>query len=80
MDLCNESCLSGLSFLLRSKHFNVGHCRQTFQPFLFILAMLIGTVEMYHFIPLSLILALAVIHKVRAKQKHFASFSLTLLR
>ena len=41
--------------------------------------MLIGTVDFYHFIPLSVNLTVAGSHKVSAKQNLLASFSCTLL-
>ena len=37
---------------LHGKDFNVGHYAQTFQPHSFILDAFIGTVDIYHFIPL----------------------------
>ena len=49
MDLCNESCSSGWPTVLSGKIFNVGHYRQTIQPNFFIPAMLIGTIDLYHF-------------------------------
>ena len=44
---------------MRGKNFNVGHYMQTFQPIFLIPAMLIGTIDFYHFIPISLTLTLA---------------------
>ena len=35
------------------KNLNVGHCVQTFLPNVFIPAMLIDTIDFYHFVPLS---------------------------
>ena len=55
MDLCNELCLSGRA-PWRGKHFNVRHYTVPFQPVCFIPAMLIGTIDFYHFISLSLVL------------------------
>ena len=53
MDLGDKLCLSSMV-----KTFNVGHYMQTFQPIFFTPAMLIGTIDLYHFIPLLLTLAL----------------------
>ena len=47
---------------------------QTFQQVFFIPAMLIGTINFYHFIPLSAILTLAWGHKVSTRQSLLASF------
>ena len=60
--------------VLHGKNFNVGHYTQIFQRNIFIPAMPIGTVEFYHFIPLSLILTLTGDLKVNAKQKLLAYF------
>ena len=49
-----------------------------FNQFFFIAAMLIGTIDFYHFVPLSLILILPGGHKVNAKQNLLSSFSQTL--
>ena len=76
MALCNESCSSGQLAVLRGKNFNVIHYTQTFQPNVFIPAQLIGTIDFYHFMPLSLTLSQGG-HKVSAKQNLFASFSPT---
>ena len=40
---------------------------QTFQPIFVVPAMFVGTIDFYHFIPLSLTLTLAGGHKVSAK-------------
>ena len=40
------------------KNFNIGCYMQTFRPIFFIPAMLIGTIDFYHFIPLPLTLTL----------------------
>ena len=53
---------------MHGKGFNVGHYTQTFQAIFFIPAMLIGTINFYHFIPLSVTLTLSGGHKVSAKQ------------
>ena len=58
-----------------TKTFNVGHFMQTVQPNVFIPAMLLGTIDFYHCIPLSLTLTLAEHHKVSAKQNLLTSFS-----
>ena len=50
MDLCNKLCSAGrLSYFA-----NTGHFMQSFQPRLFISAMVIGIINFHHFIPLSL--------------------------
>ena len=53
MDICNESCLAGELAILRGKNFNIGHDMQTVPPHYLIPAMHIGTIDFYHFIPLS---------------------------
>ena len=58
MDLCNESCLFSQPVVLRGKHLDIVQYTQTFQPNVFIPAMLISTSDFYHFMPLSLTLAL----------------------
>ena len=40
------------------KNFDIGFYLQTFQPIFFIPTMLIGTIDFYHFMPLSLTLTL----------------------
>ena len=45
----------GWLVVLRGKNLNVGHYTQTFEPIVFILTMLIGTIDFYHFISLSLV-------------------------
>ena len=53
----------------RSKNFNVGHYTQNFQPVCFIPGMpLIGTIDLYHPIPLSLTSTLAGGLEVSTKQ------------
>ena len=47
--------------------FNIGRYLQTFLPDSFIPAMLTGTIDFYLFIPLSVTLTLAGIHKVNEK-------------
>ena len=77
MDLCKELCLTGqLVGHLAWQSFNVGHYTPSVQPNLFIPAMLTGTIDFYHFIPLSLTLTLSWGHKVSAKQDLLALFSL----
>ena len=55
MDLCNQWYMYGwlacrpLSIIMAK----LGHYMETFQPNSFILAMLIGTIDLYHFTPLS---------------------------
>ena len=51
---------------------------KVFNLFLAYLQMVVGTIDFYHFIPLSLILTLAGDQKVSAKQDILASFSDTL--
>ena len=68
MHQCNESCwsvcLASQPAVLCSKNFDIGHYMQIFEPTLFIPAMLIGTIDFYHFIPPSLTMALPGGHKV----------------
>ena len=45
-------------FVLRDKNFNTGHYMQNFLPNFFIRAMLLGTIDFCHFIPLLLTLNL----------------------
>ena len=64
MDLYNQSCSSSelvafCPFLLHCKNFKTGHCTQKYQPQFFILAILIGTTDIYHCITLSVTLTLA---------------------
>ena len=74
------SCVQPASWpaILRGRNFNTGHSMQTFQSLFFIPAMLIGTIDFYHFLPLSLALTLPGSHKVSAKQNLLASFFCTL--
>ena len=62
MDLCNESCLSIWSAsrpgFLRGKYFYAGHYTEAFQP-IFSIPAIIGTIDFYHFVPLSMALTLA---------------------
>ena len=78
MDLCNESRSSGwLSSWLAvfyGKNFNTGRYMQTVQPNFLIPAMLVGSVDFYHFIPLSVTMTSAGGHKVSTKQDLLASF------
>ena len=71
----SSCCPPGQPAVLHGKNFNVGYCKQTFRPNTFILAMLIGTIEFCHFIPLSVTLTLAGGHKVSTEQNLLASFS-----
>ena len=57
------------------KNLNVGHYMQTFQPNFVISAMLKGTTDFYHFIPLSLTLTVAGDYKVSTNENILASFS-----
>ena len=64
--------------VFRGQKSNVGHYSiytQIVQPNLFILTMIIGTIDFYHLIPLSLILTLSEGHKVSEKQNLLTSFS-----
>ena len=76
MDLCDESCSSGRPSCISK---TLGYT-QTVQPVLFIPAMLIGSIDFYHFIPLSLTLTLGGGHKISTKQNLLASFSRTLFK
>ena len=56
MHLCDQSCLSsqlagwaGAGTVLCGKNVKVGHYIQTFQQCVFIPAMLIGTIDLHHF-------------------------------
>ena len=73
IDLCNESCSSGqpasCPAVLHDKYLNVGHQMQTVQLNFVIPAMLIGTIDFYHCILLSLTLTLSGVHRVTAKKK-----------
>ena len=85
MDLCSESCLSGQQAsqsaswpsILCNKSFNTGHYTQTVPPNFFVHAMLIGTIDFYHFIPCPLTLTLPGIHKISTKQSIGFIFSHT---
>ena len=61
--------------ILCGKNFNTEHYVQTFQPNMFILAMLIGTIHFCHIIPLSVALTLAWGHQVRRKQNFLIHIS-----
>ena len=52
--------------------------RKIFVNFLFIPTMLIGTIDLYHFIPLLVTFTLTGGHKVSTKQNLLASFCCTL--
>ena len=67
---------SCLNTFLCGKNFNIWHYAQTFQPNFSIPAMLIGTIDFYHFIWLA-DLDLACGHKVCAKQNLLVSLSCT---
>ena len=76
MDLCNESSSrSSVCLPCVAKNFSTGPYTQTLQPVFFIPAMLAGTIDLYHFILLSLTLTLAGGHKISIKQNLLASFS-----
>ena len=78
MVLYSESSLSGWPAVLCGKNFNIGHYMQTVQPNFVIPVMLIGTIDFYYFISLSLTLTLPRGCNVSVKQNLFASFSPTL--
>ena len=54
--------------ILCGKNFNNGHNLQTTSPNSFIPAMLIGTIDVYHFVSLLVVLTFAEGHKVSRKQ------------
>ena len=60
--------------ILCGNNLNVGHYLKTFQPHFFTLALVIGTVNFYHFIPLSMTLTLVGGHKISAEQNLLVSF------
>ena len=67
-------CQAGWQAILRGKNFHVEYYWQTFLPKFFTPGMLIGTLDFYHFTPLSLTLTFTGGHKVSTK--HFlAHFS-----
>ena len=72
MDICSESYWF---IRFRDKNFSVGHNTQNVQLMIFIPAMLIGTIDVNHFVTFSLTLTLPGGHKVIAKQNLLASFS-----
>ena len=78
MDLFNESCLSvrpaSRPSTLHGTAFNLGHHTQVVQPNCFIPALLTGTIDFYHFTPLSVTLTMLGGHKVSTKQDLLASF------
>ena len=74
MDLCNQSCLFGWQ-----ECFIIGHYTQPSRPNSPICTMLIGTIDHYHFILLSVTLTLPEGHKVSRKQNMLAAFSQSLL-
>ena len=61
--LCLFWCLP----VLHGKNFNIGHTCKYFSEFLWIRAMLVGTIDFYHFMPLSLTFTLAEGCKVSSK-------------
>ena len=78
VDLCIELCSSDGLVVLHGTNINVEHYTQTFQPFCFIAAMLIGTLDIYYFTSLSLTLTLTGGHNVSSEQNLLVSFSRTL--
>ena len=75
MNLCIELCKASQPDILHVKNLNVSHYMQTFQPNCFIPAILLSTIDFYHFMLHSLTLALPGGHKVGTKQNLLASFS-----
>ena len=73
LDLCDGTYPA----VLCDKNFNAGHYSKTFKPNFFVPAMLIGTIDFCHFMPLSLTLNLLESHKDSTKQNFLASFSCT---
>ena len=70
MDLCNELCsASWLAFVAKTLTLGIA-C--TFQLLFFISAMIIGTIDFHHLIPLSMTLAFLGGHKVSSKQNRLA--------
>ena len=61
--------------VLHEENFNVGQYALIFQPSFFIPAMLKGTIDIYHFILLSVTMTLIGGQKVSRKQNLLASFS-----
>ena len=81
MDLCNESWSASwpagwLSCM--AKTFDIGHYTQTFQPIVFIPAMVIGIGDSYQFIPLSLVSVTMTFAEGQRKANLLASLSCTL--
>ena len=84
MDLCDQFCLSSQmvghcpsihqSFV--AKPWNVGYYTQTIQPNSIIPAMLIDSIDFYHFIPLSETIPWLGGHKIKIAK--FVLFSCTL--
>ena len=79
MDLCNKSCLAGQLAILHGENFYVGfHASFSTQFIHKWPVMFVGTIDFYHFIPLSMTLILTGGRKVGSKQNLLASFSHTL--
>ena len=72
--ICNKFCSSG--HMSVSFGINIGHCMQTFQPYLF-MPCLKALLTSIHSIPLCMTLTMAGGHKVSAKQNLLASSSCT---
>ena len=67
-------CLAGqLSCLARQK-LNVEHFSQNFLLNYFIPAMVTGTIDLYHVIPLSVALVLTEVHKISRRQNCWVRF------
>ena len=78
--ICVMSCIrsaghAGWPAILQGKNFIIGHYTQTVQPNCFKPAMSTGTIDFYHFTPLSLILNLPGGYQVITKQNLLSSFS-----
>ena len=81
VDLCNELCSSGhpagsLSCIVETLRLDIA--RKGVNQFFFIPAMLISTIDSYHFVPLSLTLTLPGGHRVSVMQNLLTSFSGTI--
>ena len=60
--------------VLCGQKINIGHCMQTFQSFFSVPAMLVATIDFYHFVPISVTLTVGGGLRVGTKQNLMASF------
>ena len=67
-ELCSSVHLPSQPVVLHGKNLSYEHYMQTVQANFFIPAMLTGTIDICHFIPLSLTLTLVGGHKINKKQ------------